>query len=279
MTTSISGFLHSAHEALANHSPSPRIDAEALVMYVCGLTRAQLITRAQDALTPEQESQLRERLARRARGEPIAYLTGRREFWSLELHVTPAVLIPRPDTELLVEQALTHIPVDAELTVADLGTGSGAVALAIASERPRARVIATDISEEALAVARTNAERLGIHNVEFRHGDWLSPLAGLRVDVIVSNPPYIAGSDPHLTEGDLRFEPRAALTPGVEGLEAIRRLACEAPAHLAPGGWLLVEHGFDQGTAVRDIFSAAGFRRVTCHRDIAGLDRMTEGSR
>ena len=258
-------------------SPTPRLDAEALAMHVARLNRAQLITRAQDALTPEQEFQLRELLARRARGEPVAYLTGTREFWSLELQVTPAVLIPRPETELLVERALAHLPVDTELTVVDLGAGSGAVALAIARERPRARVIATDISEAALTVARANAARLGIRNVEFRRGDWFAPLAGQRIDVIVSNPPYIAENDPHLDQGDLRFEPRAALTPGAEGLEAIRHLARGAPAHLTPNGWLLVEHGYDQGAAVRAIFETTGFHQMATRQDLAGLDRVTEG--
>ncbi len=274
----IEQFIKLAAATLAaSTSPTPRLDAEALVMQVCGLTRAQLITRAEDVLAPEQESQLRVLLARRARGEPVAYLTGVREFWSLELQVTPAVLIPRPETELLVEQTLAHIPVDAGLTVADLGTGSGAVALAIAHERPHVKVIATDISEAAIAVATRNAERLGIRNIEFRRGDWLAPLAGHRVDIIVSNPPYIAGNDPHLAGGDLCFEPRAALTPGPEGLEALRRLAPDAAAHLAPAGWLLVEHGYDQAAAVRAIFHEAGLHRVVTHQDLAGLDRVTAG--
>lgn len=267
-------LLTAAVQRLTPTSSSPRLDAEALVMHVTGWTRAQLITRATEPLTAEQRSRLEVLVARRADGEPIAYLTGRREFWSMELHVTPDVLIPRPETELLVERALALIPYDAGWTIADLGTGSGAVALAIARERPRSRVIATDGSPAALAVARTNAERLGIANVEFRHGEWLAPLAGLQCDMIVSNPPYVAEGDPHLDQGDLRFEPRAALVAGRDGLDAIRTIAAGAGACLKPGGWLLLEHGWDQGRAVAGILRANGYAAIGSHADLAGLDRV-----
>lgn len=276
MPLTIEQFLGDATQVLVA-SPTPRLDAEVLVMHVTGYTRTQLVTRAAEALGTEQEAKLRELLARRTRGEPIAYVTGRREFWSLDLMVTPDVLIPRPETELLVEQALARIPPEAAWTIADLGTGSGAVALAIAKERPRCHVTAIDASESALAVARANADRLGIRNVVFRHGDWLTPLADTQVDVIVSNPPYIADNDPHLGQGDVRFEPRYALTAGPDGLDAIRRIAIEAPAHIKPGGWLLLEHGAGQGTAAASIIGAAGFTEITGLSDLAGLDRVTAG--
>jgi len=244
-------------------------------MHVTGLARTALITRAQEQVTPQSEAQLNELLTRRARGEPVAYLTGRREFWSLELSVTPDVLIPRPETELLVEQALARIPDESAWTIADLGTGSGAVALAVATERPRCRVLATDISTAALAVARRNAQQLNIRNIEFHHGEWYAPLAGQVVDLLVSNPPYVAEGDLHLSRGDVRFEPQTALIAGDDGLEAIRRIAAGAAAHLGPGGWLLLEHGADQGAAVVQILAAQGFTAITGHRDLAGLDRVT----
>ena len=191
--------------------------------------------------------------------------------------MTPDVLIPRPETELLVEQALAHIPEDAEWTVADLGTGSGAIALAIATERPHCRLIATDNSAAALAVARANATRLGIANVEFRHGEWLKPLAGMRFDVIVSNPPYVRANDPHLTQGDVRFEPESALVAGADGLDAIRRIAADAVSYLRPGGWLLLEHGYDQAQSVRALLESHGYDMVASCRDTAGHERVTEG--
>src|SRR5690606_35513374 len=214
---------------------------------------------------------------RRAAGEPVAYLLGSRGFWRFDLSVTADTLIPRPDTELLVELALRRIPERSPARVADLGTGSGAIALAIASERPDAQVVATDASEAALAVASGNAAALGIGNVEFRRGDWLAPLAGERFDLVASNPPYIADGDAHLAQGDLRFEPRSALASGVDGLDAIRRIAADAPAHLRAGGWLLVEHGWEQGAAVRALFESAGFVAVATERDLEQRDRVTLG--
>jgi release factor glutamine methyltransferase len=258
-------------------SPSPRLDAEVLVMHVTGLTRAQLITHGEQLLSAPQAQSLHELLARRARGEPVAYLTGQREFWSLPLHVTPDVLIPRPETELLVERALAHVPAGAARTLADLGTGSGAIALALAHERPRCRIIATDTSERALAVARANAARCKLTNVEFRQGEWLAALDHERVDLIVANPPYVALADPHLSEGDVRFEPRAALASGPDGLDAIRLIAAQSPARLTTGGWLLLEHGFDQPAAVRSILAEHGFQDITLYRDLAGHARVTAG--
>jgi release factor glutamine methyltransferase len=272
-------FLQNAAAALAESSPSPRLDAEVLAMHITGLTRTALITRAGEALSTEQEARLGELIERRRKGEPVAYLTGTREFWSLELTVTPDVLIPRPETELLVEQALARIPADAAWRIADLGTGSGAIALAIASERPHCRVIATDASPAALAVARGNARRLGIGNVEFLEGEWFAPLAGLTFDLIVSNPPYIATADSHLMQGDVRFEPRAALVSGGDGLDAIRLIAVHASAHLQPGGRLLLEHGYDQATAVRAMLGMNGLTDITSFADLAGHARVTAGRR
>jgi release factor glutamine methyltransferase len=216
-------------------------------------------------------------IERRARGEPIAYLTGTRGFHAIELCVTSGVLIPRAETEVLVDLALQCIPVDVDCRVADLGTGSGAIALAIAHARPQARVAATDVSEAALDVARRNAERLRIGNVEFRQGDWYAGLGDARFDVIVSNPPYIAEGDPHLHEGDLRFEPAAALASGADGLDAVRVIVGNARAHLRSGGWLLLEHGFDQGAEVRDLLLDQGFAEVFTRNDLEGRERASGG--
>jgi release factor glutamine methyltransferase len=267
--------LMQATALLRATSPTPRLDAEVLAMHACGLDRSGLITRGRLALTEAQAQRLQELLRRRSRGEPVAYLTGVREFWSLELMVSPATLIPRPETELLVEKALEHIPHETEWTIADLGTGSGAIALAIARERPRCRLLATDISLAALAVAHANARRFGLANVEFRHGDWFAPLAGETFEMVLSNPPYIRTGDPQLREGDLRFEPVAALVAGADGLDAIRRIATDAAAHLKPGGWLWLEHGFDQAGAVSALLHRLGYHDIVCARDPAGHTRVT----
>ena len=279
MASTIDQIIRHATQALADISPSARLDAEVLVMHVCNLSRSGLITRGTQTLDPQQAQRLQELLTRRLQGEPIAYLTGRREFWSLDLLVTPDVLIPRPETELLVEQALARIPVNADWVIADLGTGSGAVALALAHERPRCRVLATDTSAAALAITKANAQRLGINNVECRSGDWLTPLAGEMLDMIVSNPPYVAQSDPHLARGDVRFEPRHALTPGGDGLGAIRCIAREARKHLHVDAWLLLEHGYDQGAAVRTLLEPQGYRDITSFCDTSNHERVTAGRR
>ncbi|MCL1634438.1 peptide chain release factor N(5)-glutamine methyltransferase [Luteimonas sp. SX5] len=253
-------------------------DAELLLLHALQRRdRAWLFAHAADPVPADAASRFESLIARREQGEPVAYLLGRRGFWTLDLETTPAVLIPRPETELLVEQAAVRIPADRSVRVADLGTGSGAIALAIASERPQASVVATDASEAALAVARANARAHGIRNVEFRHGDWLSPLAGERFDLIASNPPYIAAGDPHLRQGDLRFEPESALASGSDGLDAIRTIVRAAPAHLLPGGWLLLEHGWEQGEAVRGLLRLAGFVDVATERDLESRDRVTLG--
>jgi release factor glutamine methyltransferase len=269
-------FLAHAAARLAGVSPTPRLDAEVLAMHVCGLSRSELITRADTELCGTAGPRLEQLLARRMKGEPVAYLTGHREFWSLDLVVTPAVLIPRPETELLVERALALVPPDAAWTIADLGTGSGAIACALATQRPRSRVIAIDASPDALAVAAENVRRLGLTNVELRHGEWCVPLGDTRCELIVSNPPYIADGDPHLAQGDVRFEPRAALVSGTDGLDAIRRIAEQARAYLRPGGWLLLEHGATQGEAVQRILAAQGLAVVGSQPDLAGHCRITE---
>ncbi len=254
-----------------------RLDAEVLLCHLLECNRAHLRAWPERELSPQQQADYRALVERRRRGEPIAYITGSREFWSLRLQVTPATLIPRPDTERLVELALERIPPDAAWQVADLGTGSGAIALAIARERPRCRVVATDASADALAVAAANGARLGLGNVVFRHGAWLAPLAGERCQLIVSNPPYIRSDDPHLAQGDLRFEPPTALSAGADGLDDIRLIAAGARHHLTPGGWLLLEHGCDQGAAVRALLQQNGYGDVLTYQDYAGLDRVSAG--
>jgi release factor glutamine methyltransferase len=254
-----------------------RVDAEVLLSYALSKPRSWLIAHADDLLSAEHASAYAVLVEQREAGEPVAYITGRRGFWTLDLDVTPATLIPRPETELLVELALEHVPVDRPAKVVDLGTGTGAIALAIARERPRAQVVAADACAEALAVAQRNAERHGIKNVSFAHGDWFTPLGDQRFDVIVSNPPYIESYDPHLNQGDLRFEPLSALASGVDGLDDIRRIVRDAGQHLLPGGWLLFEHGWNQGDAVRMLLGSASFAKVSTQRDLEQRDRVTMG--
>ena len=274
--STLAATLDAATAALRSASPTPRLDAEVLVHHVCGATRADRILYPQRVLSDAQQSALAALIERRVNGEPIAYLTGRREFWSLEIEVSPATLIPRPETELLVERALARLPLDGVAGVVDLGTGSGAIALAIAYERPQLQVVATERSAAALAVARANAERLGLTNVELHQGDWFAPLAGRRFDVIVSNPPYVRADDPHLSQGDVRFEPREALVAGADGLEAIRQIAEAARTHLEPGGWVLLEHGYDQAAAARALFRRQRYHPIVSYRDLARHERVTE---
>ena len=250
-----------------------RNDAEWLLAHVLGKPRSWLFAFDDRAVDAGAAIRFDALLRRREAGEPVAYLTGRRGFWTFELAVSPATLVPRPETERLVELALQRLPSDRPLRIADLGTGSGAIALALASERPLARVIATDASSDALDVARANARALQLDNVEFRQGDWFGCLQGERFDLVASNPPYIEAGDPHLD--DLRHEPAAALASGVDGLDAIRRIVAGAPAHLGEGGWLLLEHGRDQGGAVRALLSTGGFSGATTGQDLEGRDRVT----
>jgi release factor glutamine methyltransferase len=272
----LAAAIESARQALVATSPTPRLDAEVLVRHASGGRRADFTARADRVLTETARRTLARLVDRRRNGEPIAYLTGHREFWSLDLEVSPDTLIPRPETELLVERALARIPLTSTWSVVDLGTGCGAIALAIAHERPRSKVIATDRSEAALARARANARRLGVENIQFLTGDWFVPLGDRRVHMVVSNPPYLRADDPHLLQGDVRFEPRAALVGGPDGLEAIRHIAANARAHLGAGAWLLLEHGFDQGDDVRALLTDREYGLTHSHRDLAGHERVVE---
>jgi release factor glutamine methyltransferase len=259
--------------ASAARTLGERLEAELLLVHVLGKPRSWLVAHADDVLDDAQVTAFEALVQRRHRGEPVAYITGRRGFWSLELEVTPVTLIPRPETELLVELALQRLPTAGRIV--DLGTGSGAIALAIARERPQARVMATDASRDALAVALRNAARLGLTHVGFLHGDWFAPLAGERFNLIVSNPPYIEADDPHLGQGDLRFEPASALASGADGLDDIRRIVEGARTHLEPGGWLMMEHGWNQGDAVRSSLSTAGYHNVFTAQDLEQRDRVS----
>lgn len=272
--TTLANAIRDAANRLA--SDEARLEAELLLAHALGRPRSWFYAHAGDLLEACDSQAFEELLRRRDRGEPVAQITGRRGFWSLELLVTPDTLIPRPETELLVELALERLPRTEPRQVLDLGTGTGAVALAIASERPLADVTATDASEAALEVARDNAGEAGLP-LTLLHGDWYQALPDRRFDLVVSNPPYIAQADPHLRQGDLRFEPVSALVSGADGLDAIREISRGARAHLKQGGWLLVEHGHDQGAAVRALFVAAGLVSVATERDLEQRERVTLG--
>ncbi|MFM5598796.1 peptide chain release factor N(5)-glutamine methyltransferase [Aeromonas veronii] len=260
---------------------SPRADADVLLCHLLGCRRSYLMTWPERELDAAQQATLQGWLARRLNGEPIAHLVGEREFWSLPLKVSPATLIPRPDTEVLVEQALTRIP-QGPCAVLDLGTGTGAIALALKSERPEVDVWAVDRMADAAALARENSAALGLP-IEVRDGSWFEPLGEPdrdntpRFAVIVSNPPYIDGADPHLEQGDVRFEPRSALVADDAGLADIRHIVAHAPAYLLTDGWLLLEHGWDQGEAVRQLLRDGGYREVATVRDYGDNDRVTQG--
>jgi release factor glutamine methyltransferase len=263
--------------AAATQRLGERVDAEALLIHLLAKPRSWLIAHATDALTPDVVATYTALVDRRASGEPVAYITGRRGFWSLDLEVTTDTLIPRPETERLVELALERLPLERASTVADLGTGSGAIALAIAQERPQAQVAATDTSSAALLVAQRNAQRLQLARVRFLHGDWLAALGDEQLDLIVSNPPYIENDDPHLSQGDLRFEPVGALASGRDGLHDIRQIVLQARAHLRRGGWLLLEHGWQQGRAVRELLDHAGYADAFTAQDLESRDRVSGG--
>ncbi|MFH1819936.1 MAG: peptide chain release factor N(5)-glutamine methyltransferase [Pseudomonadota bacterium] len=254
-----------------------RLEARVLAAFAWGVAPAWLIAHDTDLPVQAQITQFRTLLARRLAGEPIAYLTGMREFYGRSFRVSPDVLIPRPDTELLVERALAHIPDDQAVAVLDLGTGSGCIAITLALERPLACVTAVDRSAAALATATHNGSILNAP-VEFLTSDWFSALAGRRFDLIVGNPPYIAAADPHLARGDVRFEPLSALAAGPDGLADLRRLIATAPGHLKPGGALLVEHGYDQANAVRALLQAAGFSHPQSWADLSGIGRVSGGN-
>lgn len=265
----------STPESLLAAAGIDRFEARLLLSHACGLTRVQLVTRAQDPLPAEQANYARALFARRARGEPVAYLLGRRDFHALSFAVTPDVLIPRPETELLVELASTRVTRPG-MRVLDLGTGSGAIAISLAHLHADAIVTATDFSAPALEVARINAQSHQAR-VELLQGSWYAPLAGRQFDLIVSNPPYIREGDPHLEQGDLRFEPQSALTDGSDGLTALREIIEGAVRHLTPDAWLLMEHGYDQSESVQQMLNARGFVDVQSWQDLAGIPRVSGG--
>jgi len=300
MPLTIRAALEQAISLLARHSPSAHADAEILLGHTLGKPRHWPYIWGDKTLRTREQEQFQYRIIQRISGLPVAYLTGHRAFWSLDLSVTPDTLIPRPETEGLVETALGIIPKQAKWCIADLGTGAGPIALAIARERPNCQIIATDISTSALAVAKQNAKRHKIENVIFRHGDWFAALAPHVINtslekssketrheqtfcegyqIIVSNPPYVATEDPHLSHGDVRFEPRLALLGGPEGLDAIRQIAHGARKQLHPGSWLILEHGFDQREQIRTHLRELHYGEITTRRDYGGQERITLAKR
>ncbi len=267
--------LHAALRRARQHIDAT--DAAVLLAHVTGMNRAALIARSDHPLDEHTATRFAALVERRARGEPVAHLTGAREFWSLPLAITPDVLIPRPETELLVERALAWLAPEAHTHIADLGTGSGAIALALAKERPDTVIVATDVSEAGLAVARANAVTLGLREIDWRMGAWCAAFApDERFDLIVSNPPYVASGDAAFRSGDTAHEPRLALDGGADGLDAMRIIADEARAHLVEGGLLLLEHGFDQEDALTQLLTGYGYTEIRCFRDLAGLPRVTQ---
>jgi len=257
-------------------SPTARLDAELLLAAALGKSRSYLHTWPEKIVSSEAAQAFADFLQRRRGGEPVAYILGQQGFWKLDLEVAPHTLIPRPDTELLVEAALELLP-QASASVLDLGTGSGAIALALASERPSWQVTAVDRVPEAVALAERNRQRLGLDNATVLSSHWFSALEDRRFQLIISNPPYIASTDPHLAQGDVRFEPASALVAGTDGLDDLRLIIAQAPAHLEADGWLMLEHGYDQAEAVRELLSAQGFSEVHSRTDLGGHQRISLG--
>jgi release factor glutamine methyltransferase len=274
MSYAIASVLAAANSQLAAVIDVPQLEAEILLGHVLQVSRAYLHTWPEKILESSQHKIFLDLLNRRKLGEPIAYLIGHREFWSLDLRVAPCVLIPRPETELLVELVLKNVE-KKQAVIADLGTGSGAIALALAHERPDWTIHATDISSDALEIAKLNATQYNLNNIVFHQGKWCDALPQIKFDAIVSNPPYIASTDPHLQQGDLRFEPKNALVSGDEGLQDIKQIIATAKNYLQPGGFLFLEHGFEQAENILSIFKKAGYTFAKTHQDLADLDRVT----
>ncbi len=275
----IAQMIENASQRLAPLNESARLDAEVLVAHGLNFSRTQLYTWSDKKLKESECSLIADLIHRRYQGEPIAYILGYKEFWSLNFKVTQDTLIPRPETELLVELALAKIPARASWKIADLGTGSGAIAVAIGKERPHCQILAVDKSEKALQVAIENAKHLSVNNIDFRQSNWFSALNEEEFDMIVSNPPYIATHDNHLTQGDLISEPRAALASGIDGLNDLREIIHHATAHLKPGAALLLEHGWDQAAIVRAVFRENVYNNICSYHDLSDIQRVTEGLR
>lgn len=274
---SIRSILYRATRLLEQGSDSPRLDAELLLVYVLGENRSYVYSHPEILLSSKQIDHYERLLQRRHGGEPLAYLIGIKEFWSLPMLVTQQVLVPRPETELLVEKALACFPPEQTIRAADLGTGSGAIALALAHERPHWQLIATDISKPALKLARSNAKALALQNVKFLSGHWFAPLKNLCFDLIICNPPYIDRCDPHLDQPELGYEPRQSLVSGDHGLRDIRHIIKAAPPHLFQNGFLILEHGYNQGASVRKLFEQRGFSAVSSQQDLSGQERASMG--
>ncbi len=284
-TLPINDTLRDARKKLKETGDSAQLDAEILLAHVLECNRTYLHTWPEKLLSSDQQTQFQLLITRRGAGEPIAYITGQREFWDMTLQVSPDTLIPRPETEHLVELALEKIPQDSQWRIADLGTGSGAIALAIAKERPHCKLVATDTSAAALTVAESNARQLGVKNVTFVEGHWLEPFdrqrkgqqEGQQFEIIVSNPPYIHPDDQHLGQGDLRFEPAQALRSSPDGLADIRAIAEAARKHLVSPGWLILEHGYDQGSIVKKTLETLGYSQISTMADLAKNERVSIG--
>jgi release factor glutamine methyltransferase len=277
MTATLNTILRQGRRQLADSSASPRLDAEVLLGHVLRVSRAHLYSNPDQVIAAEQAAIYAQLLNERHAGRPVAHLTGQREFWSLSFRVSPDVLSPRPETELLVERALRHIPVSTACAVLDLGCGSGAISVALATERAAALLTGVDNSAAALGIARDNALAHNCGHIEFLPGSWFTPVAQRRFDIIVSNPPYVATGQPELTDAELAHEPPQALYSGVDGLDDIRLIIRDASTYLQPGGYLLLEHGFDQADDVAKLFAQAGFTAIQTCQDLAGLPRVTEG--
>jgi release factor glutamine methyltransferase len=273
--STIAETVQSAAQRLDAHSESPRLDAEILLSTILGLPRSALIARADELLQSDQQRAYEELILQRAGGTPVAYLTGCREFWSLPLHVSPAVLIPRPETETLLEHALSLLHRDEACAVLDLGTGSGAIALGLAHERPRWMITAVDLSPAALEIARRNAQALQLSRIQWRLGSWFDAVPGERFHMIVANPPYVSAADPALES--LSAEPVMALSPGPTGLEALAAIIAQAPEHLHPQGWLALEHGLTQAQEVAQLLERHGFASIRTFPDFSGRPRVTLG--